>query len=197
MNHPAVSGNSAAPAAERAERVLHQATVFAAPEARMLLCSEGLTTSLLQAIVRSPLLPRGQSVEIVAGTDVPARARSALAGDAQDRYLRRRLLLVTSSGVIASSNTVHVRCGTDPLVEELAADMTRPIGFALADAGVETQRHILDVGIAQWPAGSAHDECLSKFYALEDQGDPLMCIEELFNPDFVRPDHKPSTPLER
>ncbi|WP_158575818.1 hypothetical protein [Streptomyces corynorhini] len=155
---------------------------FSAAATRILLTSDGLTTPLLQALVRGPLRARVGDVRTVGPTVLPPGLRAALRPDSTDDCLLRRARLLTVTGQPVSDNTVAARSGVDPRVDRAVADPSRPVGFALDEAGVMLRRRIVHVGLATWPDGTP---CAAKTYTLDSNGRPLLCIRELFAPSVV------------
>ncbi|WP_405987006.1 hypothetical protein [Streptomyces sp. NBC_00872] len=158
------------------------AMVFSSAATRILLTSDGLTTPLLQALVHGLLRARVSDVRTVDPAALPPGIREALRPDSTDNCLLRRARLLTVTGRPVSDNTVAARAGVDPRVDRAVADPSRPVGFALAEAGVALRRRIVHVGRAMWPDGTP---CAVKTYILDSNGLPLLCIRELFNPSIV------------
>ncbi|MGA5133627.1 hypothetical protein [Streptomyces blastmyceticus] len=161
--------------------------VFASPATRILLASDGLTTTLLQAAVGWPLAAQVHRIEAVDGRGVSAAARFLLCAGERDRFLVRQTTLVLPSGEPVSENTVVLRLGVDPRIDAVAADGSRPIGFALAEADLIHERRIVSAGAAHWPLAPGTPRCVSKTYVLTARTPtvPVLCIQELFNPSFI------------
>ncbi len=162
--------------------------VFASPATRILLASDGLTTTLLQAAVGWPLAAQAHRIETVDGRGVSAAARFLLRAGERDRFLVRQTTLVLPSGEPVSKNTVVLRLGVDPRIDAVAADGSRPIGFALAEADLIRERRIVSAGAAHWPLTPGTPRCASKTYVLTARTPttvPVLCIQELFNPSFI------------
>ncbi|MFJ2646069.1 hypothetical protein ACIO1C_04960 [Streptomyces sp. NPDC087420] len=155
---------------------------FSSAATRMLLTSEGLTTPLLQALVRGPLRARARDVRTVVPSALPPDIRAALRPNGTDHCLLRRARLLTVTGRPVSDNTVAALSGVDPRVDRAVADPSQPVGFALAEAGVTLRRRIVHVGRSTWPDGAT---CVVKTYTLDSKERPLLCIQELFNPYIV------------
>lgn len=155
---------------------------FRCAATRMLLTSDGLTTPLLQALVRGPLRARARDVRTLSPEGLPPDIREALRPERTDDCLFRRACLLTATGLTVSDNTVAARSGVDLRVDRAVADPSQPVGFALAEAGLSLRRRIVRIGRATWPDGTL---CAVKTYTLDSQGRPLLCIRELFNPHIV------------
>jgi hypothetical protein len=151
----------------------------------MLLVSEGLTTPLLQAAVGAALRAQVHRLRNVSAAAVTAAAREILQADATDRFLIRHTTLVLPSGLPVSENIVVLRLGVDPKIDAQVEDKSRPIGFALIDAGLITQRRLLYVGPAVWPHARCRRNCAGKTYVLSTRSAPALCIQEAFNPRFI------------
>ncbi|MFF2522489.1 hypothetical protein [Streptomyces liangshanensis] len=158
------------------------AMAFSSAATRILLNSDGLTTPLLQALVRGPLRARARDVRTVSPQALPPDIREALRPGSTDHCLLRRARLLTVTGRAVSDNTVAALSGVDPRVDQAVADPAHPVGFALAEAGVTLRRRIVHVGRATWPDGAT---CAVKTYTLDTKDRPLLCIRELFNPYIV------------
>ncbi|MFJ9250878.1 hypothetical protein [Streptomyces sp. NPDC101776] len=151
----------------------------------MLLASEGLTTPLLQAASDGALRAQVQSLRVVPAAELDPGIRRHLQLSGQERCLVRHTRLVTPGGTAVSDNTVVARLGIDPRVDRIARDLRQPLGFALAEAGVELQRRVHWVGRRRWFGGGP---CACKTYTLHAAAGPLVHIEELFSPQIVPAD---------
>ncbi|WP_141698550.1 hypothetical protein [Streptomyces lushanensis] len=171
-------------ARERA-RLARAVSVFDSAATRMLLISDGLTTPLLQAALGAPLEARVTRLSTVPSGSVSPMVSALLDGAPPDQFLVRRTTLALPDGEAVSENTTVLRLGVDRRIDTVAADRTRPIGFALAEAGLLPQRRILHVGTARWPLARDPLRCAAKTYLLDMAAGPVMCIEELFNPSLI------------
>lgn len=160
-------------------------TQFLSPVTRILLVSEGLTTPLLQAASDGHLQAQVWSLREVAADLIDPGARELLRLSGGERCLVRHTGLVLACGTLVSDNVVVARLGMDPRVDQVAGDKGRPLGFALADAGVVLQRRVHWVGRRRWRGG---DPCAGKAYTLHAATGPLVHVEELFSPQVVPAD---------
>ncbi|MGY0067862.1 hypothetical protein ACWZEH_13740 [Streptomyces sp. QTS137] len=154
---------------------------FASARTRMLLASDGLTTVLLEAVVKAPLHVRiTHTARLSAHALDDSASRVALGLEAGRPCLLRRTRLVTPAGVPVSANVVVAAAGRDADVDA-AMLAPRPLGYALAGRGRRLERRLLHVGRAAWP--EAPDEtCASKTYVMCDADGPLVFVRETFNP---------------
>ncbi|MEU3148557.1 MULTISPECIES: hypothetical protein [unclassified Streptomyces] len=156
---------------------------FASARTRMLLASDGLTTVLLEAVVKASLHVRiTQTARLSAHALDDSASRAALGLEAGRPCLLRRTRLVTPAGVPVSANVVVAAAGRDADVDA-AMLAPRPLGYALAGRGSRLERRLLHVGRAAWP--EAPDKpCASKTYVMCDAGGPLIFVREMFSPAY-------------
>ncbi|MBB6037910.1 hypothetical protein [Phytomonospora endophytica] len=158
----------------------------------MVLANDGGTTTLLAAVLDTPLGVVVHRLEDVGVTEVAKEIRDVL--DPQSRHAHfalRQASLATPTGQPVSHNLVIWRLGADPRLDTLARDETKPIGLAIADAGLILRRHAILTGLDTWqPDGRP---CVVKTYLLADPAaQPVMWIREHYNPAII-----PSTIQER
>ncbi|MEU3176632.1 hypothetical protein, partial [Streptomyces sp. NPDC007000] len=91
---------------------------FASARTRMLLASDGLTTVLLEAVVKASLHVRiTQTARLSAHALDDSASRAALGLEAGRPCLLRRTRLVTPAGVPVSANVVVAAAGRDADVD--------------------------------------------------------------------------------
>ncbi|WP_052847388.1 hypothetical protein [Streptomyces avicenniae] len=151
----------------------------------MLLASDGLTTTLLEALAGERLrlhrIAQGRTSADTAGPAVPALLRT----DGHATVLVRHSALLRPEGAALSANHVVARAGPD-LPADIAACLTGdtvPLGPALSAAGAGHRRTVLDVGRRSWGPRPA---CY-KTYLIWHGNEPLALVHELFHPDLVPP----------
>ncbi|MFB6891315.1 hypothetical protein ACFCX4_18650 [Kitasatospora sp. NPDC056327] len=164
---------------------------FASPLTRMVLASEGLTTTLLQAAVNSDLRVRASAVHTVHAGVLDAAAHRELAASRHPSFLLRHSLLVTADGTEVSDNYVAARTDLDPRIGDAVLDTTSPVGGALARAGLALRRRILAVGHTTRPGW---DRCACKVYTLDSGTGPALFVREVFNPGVLPPALRPRKP---
>ncbi|MEU9237609.1 hypothetical protein [Streptomyces subrutilus] len=164
---------------------------FSSPVTRMLLASEGLTTTLLQAAAGSRVRPEVVKVSAVPTAGLPALVRRVLRAEGVGRCLLRRTRLAAADGRPVSDNIVVARKGVDPRLDTVLHG-PGSIGLALRDAGFRLERRILHVGRGVWP-GPGSLPCACKVYVLE-AGGPLVYVQELFHPQLVPADRVSAAP---
>ncbi|MFC9065496.1 MULTISPECIES: chorismate--pyruvate lyase family protein [Streptomyces] len=157
---------------------------FSSPLTRMLLSSEGLTTTALWALTGAPprirVLGQGLLPAARAGRAVPA----LLAVGPGRQVLARRSALTGPDGRWLSVNQVVARDDQDPGIRSALTDGHRPLGPALQDAGTGHRRTLLDAGRRPWPSGRT---ACYKTYLLWHGDAPLALVHELFHPAVVAP----------
>lgn len=121
----------------------------------------------------------------VAAEQLDPGARKQLRLSGPERCLVRHTGLVLACGALVSDNVVVARMGVDPRVDRVVGDRGRPLGFALADAGVVLERRVHWVGRRRWRGGGP---CVCKAYTLHAAAGPLVHVEELFSPRVVPAD---------
>lgn len=165
------------------------ACCFTSPITRMLLITDGLTTTLLQALVGEKVTAHVHEVRRLSGSQVVPATRTALGGSARDKFLMRRTHLVLPWGEVLSDNTVIARLGVERAVEKVVTDCSVPLGFGLGRAGLLAGRKILSLGTAAWTAARQTAVCASKVYVLNTPGagGPMLCVRERFHPRHVPP----------
>lgn len=153
----------------------------APPQTRMLVCADGSTTVLLNALVGERL-----SIQVDQQQRVPAasvqRIGCQILGAAPGAPVvdRRSRILTSRGGVISVNHVVIAARGADGLVpppEEFVGPYLKRVGLAL-------RRELLAVSRGTWPLGPASD-CLSKEYLIDCGDAGRMYVHERFNPRFV------------
>ncbi|GAA2608391.1 hypothetical protein [Streptomyces axinellae] len=170
---------------QRSGEIRQPVSLFDSPATRMLLSSEGLTTTLLGAWVGSRLRVRRAECRRIPGGTAPAGA-AALLGVAEESELlvRASLLGAGEDGPTVSMNLVVARLDKCAGLERCLTDATVPLGEALHGLGTGHRRTVLDVGCRPWP-GAVGRLAAFKTYVLWHRDDPVLAINELFNPDLV------------
>ncbi|GCD99104.1 hypothetical protein [Embleya hyalina] len=157
---------------------------FASPATRMLLAGDGLTTVLLQAVLRVPLGIRTDSIEQARASVLgDTEAVSALRVPGRRPCWSRHSRLLTPDGATVSFNRVVAPTARDPRVDAAMADPEQPLGFALNGAGLTTVRQLHGVGRVRWPAGTGR-LCAFKTYTLHGPGGVLAFVHERYSPDW-------------
>lgn len=156
----------------------------AAPQTRMLLASDGSTTTLLQALLGEELRLRLDGVAMRTGQDVPEATRVALGVLPENPVLVRRSALVTSGGVAVSLNLVVARA---PVGDVLGRVLTgrEPIGRIMNGSRAGHRRILLDSGWDWWDADREAVRCAFKAYVIVEDAVPAIHVFERFNPRFI------------
>ncbi|UCM89224.1 hypothetical protein [Streptomyces marincola] len=159
---------------------------FASPATRMLLSSEGLTTTLLEALA-------GESLRLHCLAQLRARAEDAgdgvsalLRTDRDAEVLVRYSATTRRDGLALSVNHVVARIGLAPGIEPCLTSTSIPLGPALHAAGTGHRRTLLCVGRRPWQGEGGRDlTACYKTYVVWHGEEPFALIDELFNPAAV------------
>ncbi|WP_049576865.1 hypothetical protein [Streptomyces sp. SBT349] len=159
---------------------------FESPLTRMLLSSDGLTTTLLESMA-------GESLHLhcLAQLRVPARETgdgvpALLRIDGGGKVLVRYSATTRPTGEALSVNHVVARLGLSPGIQACLTSTSIPLGPALHAAGTGHRRTLLDAGRRLWrgEGGLTRTACY-KTYLVWHGEEPLALINELFNPGTV------------
>ncbi|MFH8346346.1 3-deoxy-7-phosphoheptulonate synthase [Streptomyces sp. NPDC018045] len=158
---------------------------FSSPLTRMLLASDGLTTTLLESALATPLRLRvlHQGTAPAAAQDALARRCLSLGRDEQ--VLVRRSALADAALTPVSLNTVVGLVPDDPALAACLTSGRTPIGYGLRAAGAMRSRRLVEVGVAGWEQGGRVRPAVFKSYVVLDGERPWLFIRELFNPRLV------------
>jgi chorismate-pyruvate lyase len=155
-----------------------------APQTRMLLASEGSTTTLLEALVGEPLRLRLHEVSEGRGSEVSRDARAALGLADETPVLVRRSALVTVAGMEVSRNHVVAHGPFDGVVGRVLT-AEQPIGWTMNGSRAGHSRIVLDTGWSFWDADDVRVTCAYKSYVMVEQEQPRIHVFERFNPRFI------------
>ncbi|MEU6125006.1 hypothetical protein [Streptomyces sp. NPDC047123] len=154
----------------------------APPQTRMLVCADGSTTVLLDALVGEQL-----SVLVDHQRHVPAarveRIGCGILGAAPATVVvdRQSRILTPDREVISVNRVVIAGRGGDRLVpppEEL-------LGPYLKRAGLALKRELIAVSRGSWPLSGGSPDCVSKEYIIDCGDAGRVYVHERFNPRFV------------
>ncbi|AXK33813.1 hypothetical protein DVA86_15260 [Streptomyces armeniacus] len=159
---------------------------------RMLLCSDGSTTILLEALLDCPLAVLVASQQDVPVEELPERAVSALGLSPGDPVVERKSTLVAPDGAPASMNLVVF--AAPPSGWSGSASDTAPLGKRLHEASTRQHREVLSYGVTEWPGDEAGDEpddeagrpCAYKESVIACDDGVRLYVLEKFHPDHVR-----------
>ncbi|WP_171165572.1 hypothetical protein [Streptomyces sp. I05A-00742] len=154
----------------------------APPQTRMLVCADGSTTVLLDALVGEPLSVRVDHQRLVRaalvrhiGCRILGAAPDALVVDRQSRIL-------TSGLDVISVNRVVIAARSDgelvPPRDELLGPYLKAMGLALTRETIAVSRDV-------WPLGGTAPACVSKEYVIDCGAPGRVYVHEKFNPRFV------------
>ncbi|MDT0317589.1 hypothetical protein [Streptomyces millisiae] len=158
---------------------------FASPLTRILLSSEGLTTTLLAALtaVRPRLRPVHQG-RLPAAEAAPGAAELLRAG-ARTEVLTRHSLSLGHQDRALSVNHVVIRLDLLPRLAERLSVSALPLGAVLWAMGTGHRRTVLAAGHRAWPHDPEVGPGCFKTYVLWHDDEPLAAVTETFNPAVV------------
>lgn len=169
----------------RASTVPPDTAMFSSPITRMLLSSDGLTTTLLESCTGRRVRLQHAAHATVPARSAPSGAAGLLGLGPGDELVVRRSTLVTDDGREVSAN--HVVARIDLPGAECLTDPATLLGSALHAAGTGFRRTVLDVGLRDWD-GSPVRPAAFKTYLLWHHDIPAVAISELFNPEIIPAD---------
>ncbi|MFJ5233849.1 chorismate pyruvate-lyase family protein [Kitasatospora sp. NPDC088391] len=154
---------------------------FAAPPTRMLLSTDGLTTTLLEAWTGAPARIGGADHRRLPAAAAPAGTAALLGAGPEEQLIVRRSVLTGRDGAELSRNVVVARPALDAGADRCLTDTDAPIGAALQASGTAHRRTVLDAGVRDWDGAPA----AYKTYLLWHDRRPLAAVTETFNPAVV------------
>ncbi|RKN45599.1 hypothetical protein [Streptomyces hoynatensis] len=157
---------------------------FACPATRMLLSSDGLTSTLLAAWLGTTVRVRRAHHRLVRAPQAPLGATALLRAGEADEFLVRRSVLAAGDGRDLSRNVVVARAGLLGAADRCLADPSALLGETLHAAGTGHRRSVLDAGRRPWDA-AGDAPAAYKTYVLWHGETPLVAISELFHPRVV------------
>ncbi|MEU3771911.1 hypothetical protein AB0F11_01595 [Streptomyces sp. NPDC032472] len=158
-------------------------TLPTAGATRMLLSSDGSTTTLLEALLDERLAVRVDTQGPVPAGQLYPRAAQALGLKRGEEAIERRSALLAPDGSVVSVNVVVFAAPPDGWSG--SADDDAPLGRRLREAGTRQHRRILSSGLAEWPGEVAHQTCAYKEYVISCGDESQLYVHEKFNPAFV------------
>ncbi|MBO1337164.1 hypothetical protein [Streptomyces sp. VRA16 Mangrove soil] len=153
---------------------------------RMLLSSDGSTTTLLEALLDCSLTVRVHSQGPVQAQSLYPRARLELGLAPGDTAVERHSALLAPSDDVVSVNVVSY--AAPPSGWSGSSADSAPLGRRLREAGTKQHRRILSSGISEWPGDDAHQPCAYKEYIIACEDGSQLYVMEKFNPAFVAAD---------
>jgi len=156
---------------------------LAAPT-RMLLYSDGGTTTLLQALIGGMVTVRVDEQSLIRAGELELDVRAVLCrGQDSELVLRRRSRLSDAAGVILSSNLVVMSSAA--LREQGLPTLDVPFGGQLIGAQVPQFREQLTHGVADWVTADSVAPALFRSYLIHFSHGGLVYVHEHFNPTVV------------
>ncbi|UED85180.1 hypothetical protein [Streptomyces profundus] len=167
------------------ERPLARTRGFASPLTRMLLSSEGQTTTLLESLSGESLRLRFLAQLRVTARQTGEGVAALLRTGEDDGVLVRHTATVRAGDEPLSVNHVVARLDLAPAIEHCLTSTSIPLGRALTEAGTGHRRTLLDTGRRRWEQDGDRRTACYKTYLVWHGDEPLVLINELFNPLFV------------
>ncbi|MFH8409210.1 3-deoxy-7-phosphoheptulonate synthase [Streptomyces sp. NPDC018019] len=158
---------------------------FASPLTRMLLASDGLTTTLLESALATPLRLRVLHQGTAPAAEQDALTRRCLSLGRDEQVLVRRSALADAALTPVSLNTVVGLVPDDPALTACLTSPRTPIGYGLRANGAMRTRRLVEVGVAGWEQDGRIRPAVFKSYVVLDGERPWLFIRELFNPRLV------------
>ncbi|MEV7196967.1 hypothetical protein AB0N81_34965 [Streptomyces sp. NPDC093510] len=154
----------------------------APPQTRMLVCADGSTTVLLDALMGEQLSVRVDHQRQVPAARVERIGCRILGASPGTLVVDRQSRILTSDRAVISVNRVVIAGrGSDSLVpppEEL-------LGPYLKRAGLALKRELIAVSRGSWPLAGPPSDCVSKEYVIDCGEAGRVYVHERFNPRFV------------
>lgn len=158
---------------------------FTSPLTRILLSSEGLTTTLLSALMGEPMRLYRLEQRRVLATEAGTGPVRLLELAAEEHVLLRRSVATRPGGILASMTHVVTRLDLEPGLAECFTGAAVAMDQALHAAGTGHRRTLLAAGCQPWPGGGPQRTACFKAYRLWHADQPLALVHELFNPELV------------
>ncbi|WP_407560063.1 hypothetical protein [Streptomyces sp. 184] len=160
--------------------------LFRSPLTRMLLSSDGLTTTLLESWAGAALHVGDVTLRFVRPERAPRGAAALLGTD--DDVLVRHSTLTDTRGRMWSWNQVVAGPAGDPALRRCLTDASAPLGPALRAAGAAGMgRTVVRAGLTPWPP-EPREAAAFRTYRLWCGDDVLAAVHEVFNPAHVPAD---------
>ncbi|MFD9792914.1 hypothetical protein ACFWXK_18400 [Streptomyces sp. NPDC059070] len=148
----------------------------------MLLCADGSTTLLLDALVGEPLSIRVDHQQQIPAARLQRIGCHILGAASDDMVVDRQSRILTTNLEVISVNRVVI---AGPDRDKLIPPPEELLGPYLKRAGLPIKREPLAVSRDTWPLDSADPECVSKEYIIYCGEAGRVYIHEKFNPRFV------------
>lgn len=160
---------------------------FADRTTRALLACDGSTTVLLEAVLRVPMTIDVRRRFRHRAEDLPHELRTALGISGDDPVLARSSTLLTPDGHAVSWNhAVVVAAAGNPLYP-LSLDRVRPLGSAMAAAGLTHRRRVLTTGHHARP-DAGPGPAAGKSYLIYTDDRPRLHLTEIYHPALFSAD---------
>ncbi|WP_026240265.1 hypothetical protein [Parafrankia discariae] len=162
------------------ERLREFAT--APPHTRMLVCADGSTTVLLEALIGARLSVQVTRQRKVSAGDVPEIGCHLLGVEPEEIVVDRISRILTPADDVISVNRVVIG---GPGAARLIPPDEELLGPHLRRIGVTARRDPLGAARGTWPLGGNRGECVSKEYVIDCGFAGRVYVHERFNPGFV------------
>ncbi|MDT0267213.1 hypothetical protein RM844_13045 [Streptomyces sp. DSM 44915] len=166
-------------------RPLEHTRGFASPLTRIVLSSEGQTTTLLESMSGESLRLRCLAQLRVTARETGEGVAALLRTPEDTGVLVRHTATTRTCGEPLSVNHVVARLDLEPAIEHCLTSTSVPLGRALTEAGTGHRRTLLETGRRPWGQGGDNRPACFKTYLVWHRDLPLVLINELFNPSYV------------
>lgn len=154
----------------------------APPQTRMLVCADGSTTVLLDALMGEQLSVRVDYQQHIPAASVERIGCHLLGASPGAQVVDRQSRILTSDRDVISVNRVVIAgrnsAALVPPPEEL-------LGPYLKRAGLALKRELIAVSLGSWPLSGSSPDCVSKEYIIDCGDAGRVYVHERFNPRFV------------
>ncbi|WP_278265308.1 hypothetical protein [Nocardia sp. AG03] len=162
-------------------------TDFADRTTRALLACDGSTTVLLEAVLRVPVTIDVREQFRQRADELPRELCGALGVSGDDPVLSRYSTLLTPDGGLVSWNHAVVVEAADNPLYRLSLDRVRPLGSAMAAAGVTHRRRLLRTGHHVRP-DTGSGRAAGKSYLIYTDDRPRLHLTEIYHPALFSAD---------
>lgn len=162
---------------------------FADRATRALLACDGSTTVVLEAVLRAPVALEVRDQFPQPASELTHELRCALGLSGHDHVLVRYSALLRSGRPVSWNHAVVVADPGNPLYR-LCLDRARPLGSAMAAAGLSHRRRVLTTGLHARPDAEP-GPAAGKTYLIYTDDRPQLHLTEIFHPRLFPPDLAP------
>jgi chorismate-pyruvate lyase len=168
------------------EEVADAVNRFASPVTRMLLTSDGLTTTMLTALAGEEVSVREVRCRRIPAREAPHRAIASLGAADGETLVLRRSVFTAGRRTLAVNRLAARESVLPPRAAACLTDAETPIGAALKNSGALCTRTVLTAGRVPWPhAEGPRAPAAFRSYLLWYGREPVAAVREVFSPEAV------------